>query len=201
MITMKARPLPHQWGRKEGWEEESRATLIPRARPMPHRWGKRSEVVLTMKVRPLPHQPGEVPVERGRRVRSSALPKGSASASPMGKGKRFWAVSFPEARPLPHQWAYQELGRCLADEERRRRPGQYSLQGLGRCLTDGRERRSRVALIPKARLDPVMSSTKTSSEVKEETTSPREDTASLPEKCKMMAEEGRVRGVGGDEAV
>jgi hypothetical protein len=46
-----------------------------------------------------------------------------------------------------------------------------------------------------------MSSTKTSSEVKEETTSPGEDTASLPEQCKMMAEEGRERVVGGGEAV
>jgi hypothetical protein len=161
-VIPKARPLTHQWEKKEGRNKESRAALVPRARPLPHRWGKGSKVVLTMKVRPLPHQPGEVPVEKGRRVRSSAHPKGSASASPMGKGKRSWALSIPEARPIPYQWASQELGRCLADGERRRVPGHRSSQRLGRCLSDGSERESRAGLIPKARSDPVMSSTKSS---------------------------------------
>ena len=76
-------------------------------------------------------------MEKGRRVRSSAHPKGSASASPMGKGRRSWAVSIPEARPLPYQWASQELGRCLADGKEGGFQGIAHLKGSAVALPMG----------------------------------------------------------------
>jgi hypothetical protein len=148
------------------------------------------KLVLTKKVRPLPDQPGEVPMGKEGRVRSNALPKGSASALPMGNRKspgrcrsqrlghrltnglpRSSTIASPMGKGEGVQGVAHPKGSAITlPMGMRRDPEQRSSQRLGRCLADeDREETTSLAQENKVMV----------SRVKVKTASSREDTARM----------------------